>query len=201
MTLVFATHNAHKVAEVQRMMPAGYKVVSLREIGFDQEIEEPWFTLEENAVEKARLVHEMTGKTCFAEDSGLLVDYLHGKPGVLSKRYAGDNATDEQNNQKLLQEMSGIRNREAHFQTVIAFYPGENFQLFTGVCHGLLTENPRGHSGFGYDPLFIPEGSERTFGEMDAAEKAKYSHRGKAVSEFLQFLATYQPPFYGQNTD
>lgn len=186
--LLFATNNAHKVQEIQPLLPADIKVLSLKDAGIDVDIEEPYETLEENAVEKASVIHALTGKNCFSEDTGLEVEALNGAPGVRSARYAGDKATHAENIDLLLTNLEGNSHRAARFRTVIALQWNETMHLFEGICPGTIISEKQGEKGFGYDPIFIPDGADKTFGEMSATEKAQFSHRAKALEKLIYFL-------------
>jgi len=186
--LIFATHNPNKVSEVRSLLDGDIHIISLDEAGFHDDIPEPHDTLEANAREKSLTVYRLTGKDCFAEDTGLEVVALGGAPGVLSARYAGPAKSAGDNIARLLQEMREITTREAQFKTVISlFMSGKEYQ-FEGICEGIITEKPRGEEGFGYDPVFIPEGAGKTFAEMTLEEKNKYSHRAKAFEKLIFFL-------------
>jgi XTP/dITP diphosphohydrolase len=186
--LLFATNNAHKVQEIQPLLPPDIKVLSLKDAGIDVEIEEPYETLEENAIEKASVIYSLTGKNCFSEDTGLEVEALNGAPGVRSARYAGEKATHAENINLLLKTLEGNSHRKARFHTVIALQWNETMHLFEGICPGTIIAEKQGEKGFGYDPIFIPDGADKTFGEMNAAEKAQYSHRAKALEKLVYFL-------------
>lgn len=187
-SLIFATNNRHKVEEIQSAIGKLIEVISLKEAGIAREIPEPFDTLEDNAREKCRVIHQLTGKNCFSEDTGLEVEALNGAPGVYSARYAGNDATAENNTEKLLSELKGISNRKAKFRTVICLeFEGEEF-LFEGICEGYILLEKKGSLGFGYDPVFVPEGADKTFAEMEIEEKNKYSHRKKAASLLVLFL-------------
>jgi XTP/dITP diphosphohydrolase len=186
--LLFATNNAHKVQEIQPLLPPDIKVLSLKDAGIDVDIEEPYETLEENAVEKASVIHALTGKNCFSEDTGLEVEALNGAPGVRSARYSGEKATHAENIELLLKNLEGNSHRAARFRTVIALQWNENMHLFEGICPGTIISEKQGEKGFGYDPIFIPDGADKTFGEMSAAEKAQFSHRAKALEKLVYFL-------------
>jgi len=188
MTLIFATHNQNKVREIRALLGDAFVLETMDEAGFTQDIPEPYDSLEENALEKARTVARWTGQVCFSEDSGLEVAALGGAPGTHTGRYAGEGRSDEANNQKLLQNLEGRTDREARFRTVIALAGPLREHCFEGVCPGRIAESPRGSGGFGYDPVFIPEGSDRTFAEMTLEEKNAYSHRRKAFHQLLIFL-------------
>lgn len=185
--LVFATQNQNKVDEVQRVLPT-YKIVSLKDLGYENDLVEDHNTLEENAKQKAEFVFNMFGKPCFAEDAGLEVDLLDGEPGVKSARYAGDEKSDKNNIAKLLEKLIGSKDRSAKFRAVIAYHDGEQVQLFEGRCYGKIASEPRGENGFGYDPIFIPDGYDQTFGELDPDVKHRISHRTVATKAFITHL-------------
>jgi XTP/dITP diphosphohydrolase len=189
MQLIFATNNAHKVAEIQAAIPAGIQVLSLRQAGILQELPEPHDTLEGNASEKSGVILALTGQNCFSEDTGLEVAALNGAPGVRSARYAGEQANFADNIALLLQQMAPYTQRQARFRTVISLrWKGREY-LFEGICPGHISTTPMGDGGFGYDPVFIPDGDTRTFAQMTLAEKNQYSHRAKAVAKLFDFLA------------
>lgn len=188
MKLVFATHNPHKLQEIKAMLPGSILLNSLSEIGLTEEIPETGQTLEENALIKARFVAEKFNVSCFADDSGLEVEALNGDPGVFSARYASPTKTDADNVHKLLKNMEGKTNRKARFKTVIALILDAETHLFTGEVYGNITHIPKGNNGFGYDPVFIPEGCYNTFAEMEAEEKNRLSHRARAVEKLIAFL-------------
>ena len=188
MKIVFATNNAHKLSEVKAVLGDGYELVTLKEVGITEDIPETGDTLDENASLKARYVYERTGLDCFADDTGLEVEALGGAPGVRSARYATDGHDFAANIRKLLKELDGVTNREARFRTVISLIAsGEEIQV-EGVVNGVIALSESGSEGFGYDPLFIPEGKEVTFAEMSADEKNSISHRGRAVAELVKVL-------------
>lgn len=188
MTLVFATNNENKVKEIRSMLGDSFSIITLKEAGIDIDIPEPHDTLEDNAREKSSVIYEMTGKDCFSEDTGLEIDALDGAPGVLSARYAGEQKLSEDNIAKVLQEMEGKTNRKAHFRTVISLIMGGKEFQFTGVCTGTILTSTRGGKGFGYDPIFMPDGSHLAFAEMSTADKNKFSHRSKALQQLITFL-------------
>jgi len=188
MTLVFATNNENKVNEIRSMLGESFSIITLKEAGIDIDIPEPHDTLEDNAREKSSVIYEMTGKDCFSEDTGLEIDALNGAPGVLSARYAGEQKLSEDNIAKVLQEMEGREDRRAHFRTVISLILGGTEYQFTGVCSGTILTATKGGKGFGYDPIFVPDGSHKTFAEMDMADKNKFSHRAKALQQLITFL-------------
>lgn len=186
--LIFATHNENKVKEVRSLLGTAYSVVSLREIGFFDDIPEPHDTLEANAREKSSVIYRLTGRDCFSEDTGLEIDALEGKPGVFSARYAGPDKMAKDNIEKVLGEMTNEEDRTARFRTVISlFLEGKEYQ-FEGVCPGEIMRKARGTQGFGYDPIFIPQGAENAFAEMTMSEKARYSHRARAFEKLISFL-------------
>lgn len=188
--LLFATQNQHKVAEIQAAVGTKIKVISLLEAGIDQDIPEPHETLEANASEKSQVIFAMCQIPCFSEDTGLEVGALEGRPGVKSARYAGDERSFEKNTQKVLAELLGIETRMAQFRTVISLIWGGKEYQFEGICEGEITLSPTGEKGFGYDPIFKPTGSDKTFAEMNTEEKNKFSHRRKAVDKLIEFLQT-----------
>ncbi len=185
--LVFATHNAHKLAEVQAMVGADFLLKSLTDIGFEEDIDETGSTFQANAQLKSKAIFDRFGFNCFADDSGLVVDALNGEPGIYSARYSG--IRDPKANLELvLQKMEGQQERSARFVSVISLiWEGENY-FFEGRVEGSIIEKSRGLAGFGYDPIFIPHGYELTFAEMDAAEKNRISHRALAMQRMLDFL-------------
>ena len=186
--LIFATHNLHKLQEVQALLPPGINLVSLDEYGIMQEIPETGTTLEENALIKCKFVYDKTGQPCFADDTGLEVEALNGRPGVHSARYASLRKNDSENIEKLLYELEGKTNRKARFRTVIQLAWDDEYIQFEGIVNGTITLEPAGFSGFGYDPVFIPEGHERTFAEMDLVEKNTMSHRARAFEKLVEWL-------------
>ena len=188
-TLIFATNNPHKVDEVRSVLKNRWDIQSLKDAGIEIDIPEPHNTLEANAREKSFTIYQMTGRNCFSEDTGLEVFSLGGAPGVKSARYAGEKASYEENTQKLLLNLDGKSDRKAQFRTIISlFLDGAEYQ-FEGICPGIIIEEKKGAGGFGYDPVFVPDGDTRTFAEMNTAEKNKYSHRKKAMDKLIFFLA------------
>lgn len=188
MKIVFATNNQHKLSEVRATLGDGFEVVTLREVGITEDIPETGATLDENASIKARYVYERTGLNCFADDTGLEVEALGGAPGVHSARYATEGHDFAANNRKLLSELSGVENRRARFRTVISLIRDGVEQQVEGIVDGVIATVESGCEGFGYDPLFIPEGCEVTFAEMTADQKNAISHRGRAVAELVKLL-------------
>lgn len=189
--LIFATNNQHKAEEIQPVLRNRFKVLTLRESGIEIDIPEPYDSLEENARTKAQTIYQMTGKDCFSEDTALEVNSLNGEPGVKSARYAGDGRDAGANTGKLLNKLSDQEDRSGRFRTVIALILDGQEYLFEGICEGSIADQPRGVKGFGYDPVFIPRGDNRTFAEMDLAEKNQYSHRAKAISKLVDFLNSH----------
>lgn len=190
MKLVFATNNKHKLDEVRKITAQhNIEVVSLADIHCHDEIPETADTLEGNALQKAQYIQDKFGLDCFADDTGLEVEALDNAPGVYSARYAGPGHDSEANMQKLLQEMEGKTNRKARFRTVIALITGDKQYCFSGIVNGTITTEKKGENGFGYDPIFIPEGYEQTFAELGDSVKNKISHRAKAVEQLDHFLA------------
>ena len=188
MKIVFATNNAHKLREVQQTVGDKFEIVSLRECGVVEDIPENEPTLEGNALAKARYIYSRTGLSCFADDTGLEVDALGGEPGVRSARYATDGHDDEANKRLLLERMEGEENRGAQFRTAMALILDGEEYLFEGVVRGEILTQECGDGGFGYDPLFAPEGRSESFAEMSAEEKNAISHRGRAVRKLAEFL-------------
>lgn len=187
-SLIFASNNANKIAEIKTLLPSGFAVISLAEAGIDIDIEEPYFTFKENATEKASVINKLTGQDCFSEDSGLEVAALNGEPGVFSSRYAKVDEGFADNTEKLLAVLKNETNRQAQFKTVICLLMNKKYFYFEGECKGEIIYERRGAQGFGYDPVFIPEGSNKSFAEMTMDEKNKFSHRKKAFAKLLQFL-------------
>ena len=184
--IVFATNNAHKLEEVAAILGDGFEVLSLREIGCDTDIPETSDTFAGNAMQKASFVKEHYGYDCFADDSGLEVDILDGAPGVYSARYSGGGS--EANMDKLLLNLTGKSERGAQFRTVVALLIGKESHLFEGIVRGTIIEERRGEGGFGYDPIFVPEGHEQTFAELGSEVKNSISHRAKAVKQLAEYL-------------
>ncbi|MEO0899293.1 MAG: RdgB/HAM1 family non-canonical purine NTP pyrophosphatase [Bacteroidota bacterium] len=187
-TLLFGTNNLNKLEEIRAIVGDSYQVISLKDLGIDLDVEETEDTLHGNAELKAVAYYKASGLPTFADDTGLMVEALDGRPGVYSARYAGEHASYSDNVEKLLQEMEGKAERKAAFRTVIAFHDGETTRYFEGEIQGEITQEPRGGAGFGYDPVFQPEDSEETFAEMPADHKNEISHRGRAIRKFAHFL-------------
>ena len=188
MKLVFATNNKNKIKEVQSLMPEGIHLLSLEEIGCHEDIPETSPTIEGNAIQKAEYVKEKYGYDCFADDTGLEVAALNGAPGVYSARYAGEEKSSDANISKLLKELEGKEDRSARFKTVIALHLKGKLQTFEGICAGNIIFERKGLQGFGYDPVFQPEGKSETFAEMNLTEKSKISHRARAIRKLIDFL-------------
>ena len=188
MKIVFATNNKNKILEVQQLLPPTIEIVSLESIGCFEEIPETANTIEGNAVMKANYVTQKYGYDCFADDTGLEVEALNGAPGVYSARYAGEQRSAEDNMNKLLDSLSNETNRNAQFKTVIALNCNGQQHLFTGIAPGKITLERAGNQGFGYDPIFQPEGFEATFAQLSLEEKGAISHRGKATALLIAFL-------------
>jgi XTP/dITP diphosphohydrolase len=189
-SIIFATNNQHKVEEIQAAIGDQVTVITLAEAGINVDIPEPHPTLEQNASEKSATIKRLSGLDCFSEDTGLEVAALHGEPGVLSARYAGDEKSFEKNIYKLLENLRGSTDRSARFRTVISLVWKGGEHLFEGICEGTITHQPIGENGFGYDPVFLPNGTNRTFAEMDIKEKNALSHRRKAADKLINFLKT-----------
>lgn len=192
MTLVFATNNDNKIKEIRSMLGDAFHIITLREAGIDIDIPEPHDTLEANAREKSETIYRMTGQNSFSEDTGLEIDALNGEPGVLSARYAGEQKSAEDNMTKVLQLLDNKTNRKARFRTVISLIVDGREHQFEGVAEGTILMARKGGKGFGYDPIFQPDGSEKAFAEMELAEKNQYSHRGKAFRKLIDFLQQQQ---------
>ena len=187
-TLIFATNNEHKVSEIQSLLPKDINVLTLLQAGINIDIPEPYDTLQENANTKAKTIFEITKQNCFSEDTGLEMDALNGAPGVHSARYAGADRNFNANIEKVLANLKNNENRKAQFRTVICLIWNEKEYYFEGICRGQIAEQNSGTAGFGYDPIFIPEGATKSFAEMTMDEKNTYSHRQKAVSQLFSFL-------------
>ncbi len=187
--ILFASNNDHKVGEVRMLLPQGYSLLGLREIQWTMDIPEPFDTYEDNAKAKAYFVFDRTGLSCFADDSGLEIDALDGRPGIISARYAGVGRNHADNIQKVLSELAGQANRRARFHSVIAYInDSTEIHVFKGKVEGKITHIPMGTRGFGYDPIFIPEGFEQTFGQLSERIKNRISHRSLAMQQFISFL-------------
>lgn len=187
-SLVFATNNAHKLAELRAIVDGRYNILSLSDIDCHEDIPETAPTLQGNAEQKARYIKEHYGYDCFADDTGLMVDALDGEPGVYSARYAGPGHDSKANMELLLHNMEHETNRKAHFSTVIALIQGDETRFFEGRVDGVILREPCGKDGFGYDPIFEPEGRGVSFAQMSADEKNAISHRGRAVAKLMDYL-------------
>lgn len=189
MKLVFATHNQNKLKEIKALLPHHFQLLSLADIGCDEEIIEDANTIAGNAILKADYVKNNYGYHCFADDTGLEIEALDGAPGVHSARYAGEAKDDNANVNKLLSQLEEKENRNGRFKTVIALNIEDNQNIFTGICKGEIIKEKRGKQGFGYDPVFKPEGFKHTFAEMSLSEKGEISHRAKAFKELIAYLS------------
>ena len=187
-SLVFATNNPNKIYEIKQLITKELHIKNLKDINCFVDIPETGNTIQQNAFLKANYIFKNFNENCFADDTGLEVDSLNGAPGVFSARYAGDHRSAADNNEKLLKELSSKKIRTARFKTVIALIIDGETNYFEGVCEGTIAESPRGNNGFGYDPIFIPQGYNLTFAEMSLREKNKISHRGKAIQKLVEFL-------------
>lgn len=192
MKLIFATNNQHKADEIRAVLPGNFEIMTLKEAGIDLDIPEPHETLEANAEEKASTIYHLTDTDCFSEDTGLEVFALNGEPGVRSARYAGEEKSFRDNIDKLLQNLTGKEDRSAQFRAVICFIMEGRIHFFEGICKGRIIAEQRGGEGFGYDPVFIPDGAGKTFAEMGMEEKNVHSHRRKAVDKLVLFLKEVQ---------
>lgn len=187
--IVFATNNKHKLHEIRRIVGNDMEILSLSDIGCKEELPETSDTIEGNAIEKATYVKEHYGYDCFADDTGLCVNALGGAPGIYTARYAGDNHDSEANMALLLKNLQGKEDRSAYFLTVIALAEGNSINVFEGRVDGVISENKSGTEGFGYDPVFVPEGGVLSFAEMDEDSKNSISHRGRATAKLLKYLS------------
>ena len=187
-TIIFATNNEHKIKEIQSLVGSDFTIITLEQAGINIDIPEPHDTLQENAYEKAITIENITKQNCFSEDTGLEIEALNGEPGVKSARYAGGDRNFQANIDKVLEKLNGITNRKAQFRTVICLLWNKEVFYFEGICKGTIAETMHGGEGFGYDPIFIPEGSSKSFAEMTMEEKNKFSHRQKAVTQLFTFL-------------
>lgn len=188
MQLVFATNNLNKLKEVQALIPEHITLLSLKDIGCFEDIPETQNTIKGNAIQKAEYIKKHYGYDCFADDTGLEVEALHGAPGVYSARYAGEQRNADDNTNKLLSELQNNTNRNAQFKTVISLHLNDKLHTFTGICKGEITTEKHGEKGFGYDPIFKPNGYEETFAQMDLSLKNSIGHRGKAIKLLVSFL-------------
>ena len=189
MDIVFVTNNQNKLTEIKNLVSSDYNILSLNDINFKDEIEETAITLEGNALIKAKHIHSRYGLNCFADDTGLEIDYLNGAPGVFSARYAGPECLAKDNIDKVLSKLKGVQNRQAKFRTVIALILDNNEYTFEGDCIGNISLKEKGKNGFGYDPIFIPKNFNLSFSQMTQAAKNKISHRANAVKKLVDFLS------------
>jgi XTP/dITP diphosphohydrolase len=189
-TLIFATNNRNKVAEIQSLVGSNFEIIPLKEAGIEIEIPEPHDQLEANALEKAMTIFNLTQQNCFSEDTGLEIVALVGAPGVKSARYAGENSNPQANIDLVLSKMTGIENRAAQFRTVICLIWENQTYYFEGICKGQIIKTMQGVNGFGYDPIFVPDGASKSFANMTMEEKNQFSHRKKAVTKLFEFLGT-----------
>ena len=187
-TLIFATNNRNKVAEIQSLVGPNFTIIPLKEAGIEIDIPEPHDQLEANAQEKAVTIFNLTHQNCFSEDTGLEIVALNGAPGVKSARYAGENSNAQANIDLVLSKMAGIENRTAQFRTVICLIWENQTYYFEGICKGQILSNMQGENGFGYDPIFVPDGASKSFANMTMDEKNQFSHRKKAVTQLFEFL-------------
>ena len=188
MRLIFASNNQHKIEELKAFAGKEIEIVSLKDAGIDIDIPEPHDTLEKNASEKSWTIYKLTGDDCFSEDTGLEIEALNGEPGVKSARYAGEARSFKDNIEKVLNKLSAETNRNARFRAVISLIVDGNETQFEGICNGKIIDIPQGTEGFGYDPIFIPDGSNRSFAEMSIEEKNRFNHRTKAAAKLVAFL-------------
>jgi XTP/dITP diphosphohydrolase len=189
MNLLFATHNANKVAEIKSVLPTNWNIISLTEANILEEIPEPFATIEQNSETKAQYIFGTYQQNCFSEDTGLIVPALNGEPGVKSARYAGEDANAAQNIEKLLHCLVNVLDRKAYFKTVITLMMNGVQHQFTGICNGQIITQQIGNQGFGYDSVFIPDGSNHTFAQMTMEQKNRFSHRKKAMAQLIEFLS------------
>jgi XTP/dITP diphosphohydrolase len=188
MKLIFATHNSNKAFEIQKLLPEHFQILTLNDIDFQEEIPENEPTIEANSASKVQFIFNKFNLNCFADDTGLEIEALNGKPGVHSARYAGEEKNADLNMNLVLKKLYQISNRKARFKTVITLIiHGEQHQ-FEGIVDGTIIDEKRGSNGFGYDPIFIPEDESKTFAEMNLSEKNKYSHRARALEKMIAFL-------------
>ena len=190
MRLIFASNNQHKIDELKAFCKNEIEIISLKEAGIDIDIPEPHPTLEENASEKSWTIYKLTGNDFFSEDTGLEIAALKGEPGVKSARYAGEGRSFKDNIEMVLRKLSSESNKNARFRAVISLIINGSEIRFEGICNGRIIDTPRGFGGFGYDPIFIPDGTERTFAEMSIDEKNQYNHRTEAAAKLVAYLQT-----------
>lgn len=195
MKLIFATNNQHKVNEIQPLVGNDFELITLKDAGIDTDIPEPFDSLEENASHKSKTIYNLTGLNCFSEDTGLEVPSLNGEPGVKSARYSGEEKSFDKNIDKLLNKLQSETDRKARFRTVISLLMEDKEIQFEGICDGYIIESRQGNEGFGYDPVFVPLGSDITFAQMSMEEKNKFSHRRKAVDKLVNYLRKINKDF------
>lgn len=195
MKLIFATNNQHKVNEIQPLVGNDFELITLKDAGIDTDIPEPFDSLEENASHKSKTIYNLTGLNCFSEDTGLEVPSLNGEPGVKSARYSGEEKSFDKNIDKLLNKLQSKTDRKARFRTVISLLMEDKEIQFEGICDGYIIESRQGNEGFGYDPVFVPLGSDITFAQMSMEEKNKFSHRRKAVDKLVNYLRKINKDF------
>jgi len=188
MKLVFATNNVNKLIEIKHLLTGNVQLLSLRDIGLKEDMPEDQDTIEKNAIQKASYINKKYNINCFADDTGLEVEVLNGRPGVKSARYAGESKSSDKNIEKLLFELKNKQNRNARFKTVICLIIEGKQYIFEGIAKGKIIDRKKGNKGFGYDPVFVPEGYSKTFAEMALAEKNKISHRAIAIKKFTEFI-------------
>jgi len=193
MRLIFASNNQHKIEELKAFAGKEIEIVSLKDAGIDIDIPEPHDTLEKNASEKSWTIYKLTGSACFSEDTGLEIEALNGEPGVKSARYAGEARSFKDNIEKVLNKLANQANRNARFRAVISLIIKDKESQFEGICNGKIIDTPKGIEGFGYDPIFIPDGSNRSFAEMSIEEKNRFNHRTKAAAKLVAFLQNMKP--------
>jgi XTP/dITP diphosphohydrolase len=187
-TLIFATNNRNKVAEIQSLVGPNFTIIPLKEAGIEIDIPEPHDQLKANALEKAVTIFNLTNQHCFSEDTGLEIAALGGAPGVKSARYAGEDSNAQANINLVLSQMTGVENRTAQFKTVICLIWENQTYYFEGICKGQILSHMQGENGFGYDPIFVPDGASKSFANMTMDEKHQFSHRKKAVTQLFEFL-------------
>ncbi len=188
MKLIFASNNKHKIEELKSYIGNQFELLSLEDANIEIDIPEPYDTLEENAITKSRTIFDLTGMNCFSEDTGLEIEILNGEPGVKSARYAGDERSFKSNIDKVLKKMGQSKNRKARFRAVISLIIDGIETQFEGVCNGTIISEEKGEKGFGYDPIFVPDGASKTFAQMTLIEKNHYNHRAKAAGKLLEYL-------------
>jgi len=188
MEIILATNNKYKYEEISKILPQFIKLLSLNDIKYFDKIDEPYNTIEDNALHKARVLYHLTGKNIIADDTALEIEALNGAPGVFSARFAGENCSYQDNIDKVLTLLKDVKKRKATFRTIIALIINGKEYIFEGKIEGHITEKPRGENGFGYDPIFQPDGYTKTFAEMSLDEKNKISHRYKAIQKLIDFL-------------